>query len=276
MGANLKLARDFNNRNTTLTFGTAFASDTIDAVGGAPTGLSPMTGSTVIKSGEQSKDVTDLLLGVTQVLNRKTIVQFNYSLSLSDGYLTDPYKILSVVDPVLGEPIVAPGSYTVDYLYRYEKRPDTREKQGFYGLLKRDVGGDVFDISYRYMSDDWDIDSHTIDMHYRWNFDSGSYFQPHLRFYSQSAAGFYNAVLFDGDPLPNFATADYRLGEFDAITIGIKYGRPTRTGEMSARLEFYQQSGATSPGSAVGSLQNFDLNPDLNAVIAQFSYKFGL
>jgi hypothetical protein len=45
---------------------------------------------------------------------------------------------------------------------------------------------------------------------------------------------------------------------------------------MSARLEFYQQSGATSPGSAVGSLQNFDLNPDLNAVIAQFSYKFGL
>jgi len=274
-GVNMKLARDFNERNTTMTFGVAFASDTIDAVGGAPVGLSDMTGTSIPKLGSQSKDVTDLLLGVTQVLNRKTIVQFNYSLSQSDGYLNDPYKILSVVDPVLGDPVVAPVGYKADYLYLYEKRPDTREKQGFYGLLKRDVGGDVFDISYRYMTDDWDVDSHTIDMHYKWNFDGGSYFQPHLRFYSQPAAGFYNTVLFDGAPLPMFATADYRLSEFDAITIGVKYGKPTRNGEMSGRLEFYQQSGNASPGSSVGSLQNFDLNPELNAVIAQFSYQFG-
>lgn len=276
-GFNMKLARDLNNRNTTLTLGLAVASDTVDPVGGSPVGLTPMandgTGGT--KQGSQSKDVTDLLLGITQVINRKTIVQLNYSLSSSDGYLTDPYKLLSVVDPVLGDPIAAPPGLNMDYLYLFESRPDTREKQGFYGLLKRDVGGDVFDISYRYMTDDWDIDSHTVDLHYRWNLQSGRYIQPHIRFYSQTAAGFFHSTLFDGEPLPAYATADYRLSEFDGITIGIKFGKPTRRGEMSARLEFYQQSGSASPGSSVGSLQGFNLNPELNAVIVQFSYNFG-
>lgn len=276
-GVNFKVARDFNNRNTTFSFGVALANDKIDAVGGAPIGLTPVVGDDtgINRLGVQNKNVTDILLGVTQVINRKTIVQFNYSLSQSDGYLSDPYKLLSVIDPVLGEPVAAPPGVLLDYLYRYELRPDTRDKQSVYGLLKRDIGGNVFDISYRYMTDDWDVDSHTVDLHYRWNLNAGSYFQPHIRFYSQTAAGFYQTLLFDGAPLPQFATADYRLSEFDAVTIGIKFGKPTDRGEMSGRLEFYQQTGKASPGSQVGSLQSFDLNPELNAIIAQFSYKFG-
>jgi hypothetical protein len=273
----VKLARDFNNRNTTMTFGVAMANDSVDPVGGAPLALTPMLSgaNNGNKLGGQSKDVVDVLLGVTQVINRHTLVQFNYSLSQSDGYLTDPYKILSVVDPVLGDPVAAPPGAGIDYRYLYENRPGTRDKQGLFGLLKRDIGGDVFDISYRYMTDDWDIDSHTIDLHYRWNLDSGRYLQPHVRVYSQTAAGFYQTVLFDGAPLPLFATADYRLSGFDAVTIGVKFGRPTSRGEIAGRLEFYQQTGKASPGSQVGTLQSFDLNPELNAIIAQFSYNFG-
>jgi len=274
-GVNMKLDRDFDNRNTTFTFGLALANDSIDPVGGAPIGLAPMTATGGNKQGDQSKDVTDILLGVTQVLNRHSLVQFNVSLSESDGYQTDPYKILSVVDPVTGNPVIAPPLNGLPYLYRYENRPDTRDKQSIYGLYKRDIGGNVFDVSYRYMTDDWDVDSHTIDLHYRWNLESGSYLQPHLRFYSQTAAGFYHSVLFNGTPLPDFASADYRLSEFDGLTLGIKFGRETRRGEMSGRLEIYQQTGSASPGSQVGSLQSFDLNPGLEAIIAQFSYKFG-
>lgn len=274
-GVDMKIARDFNNRNTTLSFGLALASDSIDPVGGSPVGLTAMNDNAAGRLGGQSKDVTDILIGVTQVINRKTLFQFNYSLSQADGYLTDPYKILSVIDPVLGDPIAPPVDVGVDYLYLFESRPDTRDKQSMFGMIKRDVGGNVFDVSYRYMTDDWEIDSHTVDLHYRWNLDRGSYLQPHIRFYSQSAADFYQTVLFDGDPLPLFATADYRLSEFDAVTIGIKFGKPTARGEMSGRLEFYQQTGKASPGSSVGSLQSFDLNPELNAIIAQFGYKFG-
>jgi len=278
-GLDARIARDFNNRNTTLSFGLAYANDSINPVGGTPFGMTPMRGEQrndagYLKGPNQSKDVTDFLIGVTQVLNRRTIVQFNYSQSQSDGYLTDPYKILSVVDPVSGLPVAGPAGSGLD-LYYYESRPGTRDKQSLYGLLKRDFNGDVFDVSYRYMTDDWGVDSQTVDFHYRWQLEGGKYLQPHLRFYSQTAADFYSTVLFDGQPLPTFASADYRLAKFDAVTFGVKFGKETQFGELSARVEVYKQTGDPSPGSAVGALAGFDLYPNLDAVIAQVSYKFG-
>jgi hypothetical protein len=276
-GVNARYARDFNNRNTTLSFGLALANDTVSPVGGSPIPFSPMLGVGDLrnKDGDQSKDVTDWLIGLSQVINRHTILQINYSLSQADGYLTDPYKLLSVVDPVTGNPVAGPpGSGRFAYLF--ESRPDARDKQSVYALLKRDFSGDVLELSYRYMTDDWDVDSHTIEARYRFNFGASRYLQPHVRFYQQTAANFYSTVLFAGAPLPAYATADHRLGEFDGLTLGLKYGQATQRGsEWSARIEYYTQSGNASPGAAVGALGNLDLYPDLNALIAQFSYKFG-
>jgi hypothetical protein len=275
-GVNARIARDFNNRNTTLSFGVALANDTISPVGGSPVALAPMLGLGAVgsKRGDRSKDVTDWLVGVTQVVNRHTIVQLNYSLSQSDGYLTDPYKVLSVVDPVTGIPVAGPlGSRRLRYVY--ESRPDARDKQSVYALLKRDFDGDVLETSYRYMTDDWGVTSHTLELRYRWSFGA-RYLQPHVRFYQQTAAEFYRTVLFDGAPLPAYATADHRLGEFDGLTVGVKYGQATASGgEWSARVVYYTPSGNASPGSAVGALAGLGLYPDLNALIAQFSYKFG-
>lgn len=275
-GLNAKLARDFNNRNTTLSFGAALANDTVSPVGGSPVPLAAMleVGNDANKRGDQSKDVVDFLVGVTQVINRHTLVQLNYSLSQSDGYLTDPYKILSVVDPVTGNPVPGPAGSGL-YRYLYESRPETRDKQSLFGLVKRDFDGNVLEASYRYMTDDWGVDSHTFDVHYRWNFDGGKYFQPHVRFYQQTAADFYERVLFNGAPVPTFATADYRLGEFDGLTLGVKYGQETSSGEWSARVEWYTQTSTVDSTALVGSLNTLDLYPDMNALIAQFTYKFG-
>lgn len=245
-GVNASVARDFNNRNTTVSFGAAVAADTWNPLGGIPLAFNPMreVGNWSSKLGgtgdrtEQDKDVTDLLFGVTQVIDRESIIQFNYSLSKSDGYLTDPFKLLSVVDPTTGLALAGPAGSGMN-LYLYENRPSEREKESFYTLYKRNLSGNVFDISYRYMTDDWDIDSHTVDLHYRFHLgDNGKYLQPHVRFYSQTAASFYRTVLFDGDPLPAVASADYRLGEFDAVTIGFEYGQRTRRGRFEGRLEF--------------------------------------
>jgi hypothetical protein len=125
------------------------------------------------------------------------------------------------------------------------------------------------------MTDDWGIDSHTVDIHYRWNLASG-YLQPHVRFYNQTDADFYHTVLFNGQPVPQFASADYRLGEFDGTTLGIKYGHKTDGGnEWSARLEWYQQTGSPDPTARVGVLSGLDLYPDMTALIAQVTYQFG-
>jgi hypothetical protein len=279
LGVDARIAHDFNNRNTTLSAGAEWSDDKVKPIGGSPIPFSALTagaGAQIEDDGggtSHPKHVFDLLLGLTQVLNRQTLLQLNYSVSRSDGYLTDPYKLLSVVDPVTGG--LVPGPDAGFGLYLYENRPDAREKRSVYALLKRDLGGNVLDASYRVMTDDWGVDSRTLDLHFRWNFGKDSFVQPHLRFYSQSAADFYHTVLFDGQPLPPYATADYRLGRFDAVTAGFKYGKKTRTGEFSTRLEVYRQSSKPSPDALVGSLRSVDLTPDLNAVIAEISYKFG-
>ena len=282
LGVDTQIAHDFNNRNTTLSGGLEWSDDKVKPIGGSPIPFSDVRFATSlgnqIDNGPQGpsslgKHVRDLLVGLTQVLSRRTVVQVNYSLSRSDGYLTDPYKMMSVVDPTSGD--VVAGLDPGYGLYIYENRPDTREKRSLYGLLKHDFNGNVLDASYRIMTDDWGVRSKTLDLHYRWELSGDKFLQPHLRFYSQTAADFYHTVLLDGEPLPAYVSADYRLGKFDAATVGIKFGSKTRSGVFSARLEVYKQMGDPSPDALVGSLRTVDLNPDLTAVIAELSYKFG-
>jgi hypothetical protein len=104
---------------------------------------------------------------------------------------------------------------------------------------------------------------------------AGWYLQPHLRYYTQSAATFYRPYLRDGDPLPDHASADYRLGEMDGTTLGLKLGHPYgNEREWSARVEYYRQSGRAPPGAAFGSLAGLDLFPTVDALISQVEYRF--
>ncbi len=263
---------DTNLKNTSYTLGGNIELDSIEPVGGAPLPLSSQVpGSPILRDGDsKTKNVIDLLAGVTQIIDRSSLVQFNLSLSLADGYLTDPYKLVSVVDSTTGP---NPGE-PIDQ--RYENRPDTRQKIGFFtGYKKQFSNRDIFNISYRFMVDDWGVDSNTIDASYRWRMDNGYYIQPGLRLYDQTAADFYRYFLLDGEPIPDTVTADYRLGELTAQTIGIKFGYSgSKNSTWSVRLERYMQSGESHPDVAVGQLVNQDLYPDVDATIIQFSYSF--
>jgi hypothetical protein len=273
-GVNARYSRDFNERNTTLVLGGAFADDSIEPVGGAPLRFAPMlpAGESGNKLGDDSKTVADLLVGVTQVLGRRTVAQFNYALSRSSGYLTDPYKLLTVIDPSSGEPVAGPGGLL---LYRFESRPDERTKHSLFGQVKHRLGRHVIDGSYRYMTDDWDVRSHTLELRWRLPLAEGWYLQPHVRSYAQSAAEFYRSYLRDGDALPDHASADYRLGDLDALTLGLKLGRPFGDDrEWSVRVEYYEQSGRAPPGAAVGSLARYELFPAVDAVIAELGFRF--
>ena len=81
--------------------------------------------------------------------------------------------------------------------------------------------------------------------------------------------------LVDGQPVPGEVSADYRLGEMDATTTGIKFGREIDAQHSwSIRLERYLQTGESSPSEAFGQLTQQDLYPDLEATIVQFNYSF--
>jgi hypothetical protein len=280
IGANLSLARDFNKRNTTLSAGVAWSQDEVDPVGGRPIPLSQMLdvgNDSNKRGGGESKDVLDLLLGFTQVLNRSTVLRVNYSYSDSSGYLNDPYKLLSVVDPVTGDTLArAPIGQGPNGVYLFESRPDARTKQSLFAEVKHAFGAPVMYLSYRYMTDDWGIDSHTGEVRLHWPRGDG-YIEPQLRYYTQSAADFYRASLVSGTALPRYASADSRLGDFDATTIGVKYGHGSANGnEWSIRAEYYQQTGSVPSEQIIGNQANREQYPDLSAVIVQFGYRFHL
>jgi len=280
LGVNGSISRDFNNRNTTLSAGLALSQDSWDPEGGTPIPFAPMldVGDTSNKLGTEDKDVIDIVLGVTQVVSRRMIVQLNYSFSDNSGYLTDPFKFLSLVDGTTGDTVTrtpAPGAEGPSHEFRFENRPEERTKHSFYGQTKYYMNGKVLDASYRYMTDDWEIDSHTLDVKFRWPLGETSYLEPHFRFYTQTAADFYTISLVDGVALPAFASSDYRLGEFDAITAGLKFGWETGKGnKMSIRAELYQQDGTIPSSLLIGNQIGRETYPDLDAVIVQFSYRF--
>ncbi|MFB2774114.1 DUF3570 domain-containing protein [Shewanella xiamenensis] len=278
MGINAGVERGFNKDNTTLFLGTSYSFDVVDPVGGRPVGLSTMAIRDNFTSDEayrsafdatrqtssDDKQTADLMLGITQILNQRWLLQANYGLSSVSGYLTDPYKVLSVVD----------NNGTTENIV-YENRPDSRLKHSFYMMTKGALDSGVVDFSYRYTTDDWDLTSHTLETHYRYYFSGSFYGQLHLRYYQQAAVNFYQPFLMAESPLPEFASADYRIGDMSAYTVGVKFGHRLSGGhEMTYRLEYYQQDPKNNGTELPGQLQNYDLFPTQKAITAQFSYSF--
>lgn len=287
IGMSGEIARDLNQKNSTLSVGISLGIDQFSPLGNVPLSFSSM----VVDNGQYATDAdfnaaydatrttdsekintAEFLLGWTQVINRRMLMQFNYGYTNISGYLTDPYKILSVVNNI---------GITQDYVY--ENRPDSKQQHSLFGLMKYHLDESIFDISYRYVSNDWDITSHTIDTHWKFLSDNGSFWEPHVRFYQQSAAEFYTPFLSAGVSLPEtanqyptYASADYRIGEMTAMTLGLKYGFQMDNGDRAeVRLEYYNQTptGANQPIGVTG-LDGLELYPELDALILQFNYYF--
>jgi hypothetical protein len=264
LGMNASLLWDINNKLTTLTMGASFDADQVTPTGGKHLPFSSVN-TAQSTSGSDSKNSYDVLLGITQVVTRRTLMQFNYTRGTSSGYLTDPYKLVSVVDA---------GGNTTDYLH--EKRPDTRVRNALYWKTVYHLTQDVVHFSYRHYWDDWSITSGTADATYRYALARDSYLEPHLRYYTQTAADFFVHSLAEG-PLPVFASADLRLGAFHSLTTGMRYGvNFYKDAEYGVGIDYMQQTGDGHPASAIGLQKNENLFPDLKAlsVFADLSVKF--
>ncbi|HUX74114.1 MAG TPA: DUF3570 domain-containing protein [Steroidobacteraceae bacterium] len=267
VSANAGIARDFNEKNTTLSFQLNDEFDSLRPIGGAPVAGSDY--ALFQKGGGKSKDGVGAMLGLTQVLSRRWLTELNLSVDRFKGYLNDPYKIISIIDG---------AGNTTGYLY--EKRPDTRTRKSLYWENRTAWGRVSAALSLRYMTDTWRVRSDTAQIHVRWwNFDRDRYLEPTVRWYRQSAADFYTPWLDSAGARISYASSDARLGAFQAVTYGLKYGAKLddadlqSSSQFSLRLEYYQQT-PDHRQSAPGALQGLDLYPGLKAILLQVGWKF--
>ena len=238
------------------------ASGAIISTGSGSSATSTIVNGSVARQTKKKESV-DGMIGVTQVVNRRTLMQLNYSLGMSSGYLTDPYKIISMVDATSGQ--------TLDY--RTELRPDSRLRQSVYWKTVYHLSQDVIHFSYRYFWDDWGIRSNTVDLHYHFVLGDDFYLEPQFRYYTQSAADFYHHSLVDGATLPRYASADYRLAKMNSTSYGLKVAMAVgKDSELNARVTYMKQTGNSHPADAIGVQRTLDLYPGLEAVIAQLGY----
>jgi hypothetical protein len=262
---NTGLSKDFFDKNTTLSAAINLELDSSKPFFGTPESLSVMSGEA--KDGKGHKRVIDAVFGATQVMNRYWLAQINYSIGTANGYLTDPYRIISVVDATTGGPVQ----------YLYESRPRSRLRQSIYFGNKVAIGPTVADISARLYHDSWGIDSLTAEVAERVPITNALYVEPHVRYYTQSAADFFHDYLVNGEPLPDYASSDSRLGKFHATTIGVKIGlKVAHRGELYLRADRYNQSGESHPAGAIGELANQDLftGADATSVMAGYTFAF--
>ena len=264
------LALDLDRNNTTLVAGLNLEYNRVHPVGNTPLPFASMQPagqpqprgvSSKTKSGEEFS------IGLNQVIDQRSLVQIRLTRSSFSGYLTDPYKLLSVVDNQNQATLGATQRYV------FENRPDSRDMKSLYLAYKRSFERGILDVSYRLFDDSWEVQSHTLDVAYKFRLSNRYFIRPQVRLYRQDSAFFYRHSLKSDEPLPVFASADARLAEFTATTVGFEAGRSLAFDRKhSFTVEYYTQSGDSSPDDAIGLQQQQDLYPGLQALVFKYVY----
>jgi hypothetical protein len=198
----------------------------------------------------ETKNVSDFVVGVTQVLTPKDIAQVNLGYSLGRGYYSDPYKI-------------------------FDNRPRDRNHTTLMGRWNHHFSGTdgTSHLSYRYYTDNFGVKAHTVTAEYVQPLPSGWTLTPLARYYTQTAASFYIDVDPSSAPFPTFPPAgntyfseDQRLSGFGAFTYGLKVAKQLNPDWLvDAKFEQYEQrgkwslSGDNDPGLAPFSARTFQL-----------------
>lgn len=228
MGIAFKDSIDFNQKNTALLLGGAYTHDKITPANSIPA---------------DTKDSVDAIVGLTQLLDPRTILTVDFTLGRAQGLLTDPYKVVALNGELVGE-----------------KRPDTKDKQiaflslaHFFPVVNGSLEG-----SYRYYTDSFGIDAHTAQLAWFQKLGEHWTLRPLFRYYDQTAADFYG-VRFNGSP--EYYSSDYRVSALNSLGYGLKviYAPNSRL-QFDAEYLRYDQSGTDG-------ITSEDAYPSANAFI---------
>ena len=213
---------DFNERNTTIALGYGKSDDEVRSVDDPG-----------LRANRKSRE---LLFGVTQLLDRHSLLQSNLANTRNSGYMSDPYRsTISFYRDGLFPPLVLVK----------DSRPDSRDQWAWLTRYKRTLPAQLAVISteYRYYRDDWGIRAHTLyaswlqTMSERWKLEAG------LRYHSQNEADFYRAEITQR-PVPKYTSSDQRLAGFGTLEPSVKVIVNLTAGmSMDFGVSVYRQQG---------------------------------
>jgi hypothetical protein len=244
---NTNASIDLNNKLTTLNFGASAAFDIVE-----PTGreIIEPDGRDFKSSALRSKTSQQYLLGVSQVIDKDSLIQSNITFGYHSGYLGDPYKLVYFTGEGLN-PDVRPGEkFQWAWLTQYVRH----FKQFNSAALHSD---------YRFYTDDWGINAHTVEISWHQPIADGWQLIPRFRYYSQDKADFYQPFFNSSEQLQAYSS-DYRLAGFGALSGGIKLSKEfTQIKALSqvkfqAGVEYYDRKASYQlGGSNSGSFDDF-------------------
>ncbi len=149
-------------------------------------------------------------LGVAQVISKSMLLGLDLEVITDEGKLENPYRRNRYIDP----------ANSANFLYQQEVYPDTRTSTAFavrsmyYLPYRASLKGE-----YRFFTDTWGIDAHTVDASYVHPLDNHWTLEAKTRFYTQGQADFYSDLF----PFENSQThlgRDKELSKFSDITFG--------------------------------------------------------
>jgi hypothetical protein len=201
-GAALNYSLDLFEKNTTLNAGWAHNWDEV-----LPNGF--------LHGTAQHKEADDVIVGVNQLLDPKTVLTANLAYGNARGYLNDQYKGVLFDNEPQGDP----SSPALEP----ERRPEQRDKFLVYLSLTRDVAplNASVEGSYRFMHDSFSIQAHTFQLAWFQKLGKHILISPMFRYYRQSAASFYATRFPNYDTRPDYYSADYRLSQLETLTAGV-------------------------------------------------------
>ena len=217
----LGLDGSFNSVDGLTTYSAAISASDDD--------INPTQGSVPTNTLGDSKDIYSAWVGVTRIVSKRALVRFGLSYTYRDGYLTDPYKF-------------------------NDQRPDEREEWTLSSGYRHffEAQNAALHIDYRYFNDDWDVESHTLDVAWVQNIRQDVRLTPFIRYYSQHEAEFFSNIAKEDE---RYFADDHRLSAFGAFSYGLRVSRDIGNWQINADAERYKTdeswgvySGEESPG----------------------------
>ena len=142
-------------------------------------------------------------LGLSQIFTRTLVVNFAYEGIAEEGFLNNPYRSARLLGASVPE------------VY-----PDTRTSNAFSAEAMKYWQSELSTrLGYRYFTDTWDINAHSIEAGFTKNMGGGILLDASFRYHDQDAASFYSDNFMQEF---KYMARDKELSTFSSYTLGVR------------------------------------------------------